>query len=274
MKKPSIITNSYFFSLFSIIKIFFLLPLVSKHVVFSFSWTHIKTVFSCSLSDVQDFSVHRSKPCSRADLKKPLHLSKVILDPWSCILVIKDPWFMDPWIPRSILMIIVFGKVTPDRPSSWWSVIIVDHHLGRNSQVITHWPSPTPVSRYKGAQNFKCLRTYVVPKDIPTQTWSACRPRLDMSIETQENFSDTRVWHVPSSSQIPRVVPRNMWQFCLLRFFCTKMSLPLTWCSLSSPLIRHNFASNLSHFVTNLMHNLGASLAYIFVLWYYVIIVI
>lgn len=38
-------------------------------------------VRSCSLSDVQDFSVHRSKPCSRADLKKPLHLSKVILDP-------------------------------------------------------------------------------------------------------------------------------------------------------------------------------------------------
>ena len=121
MKKPSIITNSYFFSLFSIIKIFCLLPLVSKHVVFSFSWTHIKTVFSCSLSDVQDFSVHRSKPCSRVDLKKPFHLSKVIFDPWSCILVLKDPWFMDPWIPRSILMIIVFGKVTPDRPSSWWS---------------------------------------------------------------------------------------------------------------------------------------------------------
>ena len=115
--------------------------------------SHQNFFFSCSLSDVQDFSIHRPKPCSRADLKKPLHLSKVILDPWSCILVIKDPWFMDPWIPRSILMIIVFGKVTLDRPSPWWSaiMIIVDHHLARNSQVVTHWPSPTLISRYKGA---------------------------------------------------------------------------------------------------------------------------
>ena len=51
---------------------------------------------------------------------------------WSWSQIIKDLddqgslcqklwWFMDSWIPRSILMIIVFGKVTPDRPSSWWS---------------------------------------------------------------------------------------------------------------------------------------------------------
>jgi hypothetical protein len=39
---------------------------------------------------VQDFSIHWKKPCSRADLKKPLRLCKVILDPGSWILIL-DP---------------------------------------------------------------------------------------------------------------------------------------------------------------------------------------
>ena len=36
-------------------------------------------MFSCSLSDVQDFTIHRTKPCSGADIKKPLRFSKVIV---------------------------------------------------------------------------------------------------------------------------------------------------------------------------------------------------
>ena len=36
-------------------------------------------MFSCSLSDVQDFTIHRTKPCSGADIKEPLRFSKVVV---------------------------------------------------------------------------------------------------------------------------------------------------------------------------------------------------
>ena len=43
-----------------------------------------------------------------------------------------------------------------------------------------------------------------------------------MLIETQENFSDTRVWYVPSNSQIPRVAfPATCDNFASSDFFAT-----------------------------------------------------
>ena len=224
-------------------------------------------VFSGSLSNVQDLTIHRAKPGSGADLKEPLYdFRKVIND-------------QSRWTVLTILVIVVMNDHSDCWSSSWW-----DDHLQRNSQVITNHIDHHQlqyISRCKRIQNLSALMLF--QKDAPTWTRFACRPRLDASIESQKYYSDRRVSHVPCNSRIPRVVglPRWSWwaatceeKFCLPRsFFCTKMSSPPSHMMLSPPL-RHNFASNLSHFVTNLMQNLGASLAYIFVLWYYVIIVI
>ena len=80
-------------------KYFFILP----SLTYSF--------FSCSLSDVQDFTIHRTKPCSGADLKEPFRFSKVI--------VVVD-------ILVIVIMIIVILIIQ----------VLDDDHLRRNSQVI------------------------------------------------------------------------------------------------------------------------------------------
>ena len=141
-----------------------------------------------------------------------------------------------------------------------------------------HWPSPTSVSKFKRTQNLK-MSALMLFKET---SWFACKPRLDVSIETQKysdvyksfartmQFSHPPLVSLAGETDGRRHGTRN---FASQDFFCTKMSSPPSHMMLSLPL-RHNFASNLSHFVTNLMQNLGASLAYIFVLWYYVIIVI
>ena len=225
-----------------------IMNMFSDHQSISLIFQSLKyLLFSCSLSDVQDFTIHWTKPCSWADIKEPLRFSKVILAVIMDILVI-------------VIMIIVILIIQ----------VLDDDPLRRNSQVIT-----TPIDHHQlqypnSKELWKCVHLCCLKTRAWRVYWKAEVLLRYKGFARTMQFSHPPLVSLAGETDGRRHGTRN---FASQDFFCTKMSSPPSHMMLSLPL-RHNFASNLSHFVTNLMQNLGTSLAYIFVLWYYVIIVI
>ena len=110
------------------------------------------------------------------------------LDPWS--------WILDPdhgflIVTRSMFMMTVFfGKVIPD---------LDDHHIRRNSQVITKYHIDHHQLQYPRAKELKIWENV-----DEIFNWKTSRSKYDLYADsgpTQQNYRERRVLHVPCNSR-------------------------------------------------------------------------